>query len=167
MDLSWIMYDTAIFGTSAAVTSALFQTAEGGDATHTTDFTNCRGAGSFPTGEKYLIRKLGVTFESNHVEADVEDWFVAAYLRLMIANQIMFQSPLIPLMWADAYSGQYTQAAAAVRAFIGRLGNGYELDPQLLVKGGDAFKVEIYQGTALATASMKIKFMMDGILTRP
>lgn len=166
-DYSWMLYDTAVFGTSAGVTSSLFQVSEGGDATHTSDFTNSRGAGVIPTNEKFLINWIGVTFESNIVEADVDDWYVAGYVRIFIANLICFHAPILPLIAHSAFSGVLAQAAAANRALVNRLGNGYNFRQPLSLKGGDAFKVEVYQGTLLATASMRVKILLDGILTRP
>lgn len=166
-DYSWVLYDTALFGVTAGQVQTLFQVAQGADATHTTDFTNSRGAGVIPQNEKFVARHVGLSYESNGVEADVEDWYLQSTLRITVANLIVFEAPFVKLIDNNGFSGFYTQAAAANRALIGRWGQGYDLRPEIVVKGGDAFKVEAIQGIALVTASTRIKVMLDGILTRP
>lgn len=167
MDISYHLYDTAVFSNTVVTTHRLFQVVEGGDTIHTSDFTNMRGAGQLPGSETFKIRKVSVAFESNIVEADVEDWFVNGFLKLTYNNLVMLQSPLLPLIDYSAYSGQYTQAAAATRALIGRWGSGYMLDPMITIKGNTGFDIQLFQGTVLATASMKVKCILEGILSRP
>lgn len=167
MDVSYHLYDTAVFSNAAATVHSLFQVIEGGDATHTSDFTNMRGSGQLPGNETFKIRKISVAFESNVVEADAEDWYVNSFLKLTYNNLVMLQSPLLPLIDHTAFSGQYTQAAAATRALIGRWGSGYMLDPMITIKGNTGFLVQISQGVALATANMRIKCILEGILSRP
>lgn len=167
VDLSWMLYDTALFGTVDNTPHTLFQVAEGGDATHVADFTNMRGFGVLPSTEKFVARKIGVALETNATESDAEDWFLDGYLRLYLANNVVFQAPTLALISNTGFNGHFAQAAAANRALIGRNGNGYELDPQLVIGGGVLFKVELYQGTVVAANNTRVKVMLDGILTRP
>ena len=166
-DYSYPIYDTALFGTTDNTTHVLFQIGEGGDATHVSDFTNMRGNGTFPQLEKFLIRKIGIMLETNATESDAEDWTLDGFLRMYLSNQIIFQAPLQMLVMNTSYSGHFTQAAAATRALIGRDGMGYMVDPMVLVRGGEAFKVEVYQGTVVAAANTRVKVILDGVLTRP
>ena len=167
MDISYHLYDTALFGVTAGVTHPLFQIIEGGDATHVSDFTNMRGAGQLPGNEKFSIRWIGVCFESNQVLADVDDWYLNGFVRLTYNNLVMLQSPIIPLIAYSDFGGHFTQAVAADRTVIGRSGSGYYVDPMIVVKGNTGFKVEVFQGVAIATASQRVKVILEGILSRP
>lgn len=167
MDLSYPIYDTALFGTTDNTTHVLFQILEGGDATHTSDFTNARGAGQFPQQEKFTIRKISVAMESNETLANADDWFLDGFIQVYIANQIMLQAPLLTVVDHSGFQGHFTQAVAADLALIGKAGMGYHLDPVLVVGGGVAFKVVIYQGTVVAANNTKVKCILDGILNRP
>lgn len=167
MDLSYPIYDTALFGTTDNTTHVLFQILEGGDSTHTSDFTNARGAGQFPQQEKFTIRKVSVAMETNYTLVNAEDWFLDGFIQIYVANQIMFQSPLLNVIDYSDYSGHYTQTVAADLAMIGKAGRGYNLDPVLVVGGGVAFKVVVYQGTVVAANNTRVKVILDGILNRP
>ena len=165
MDYSYPIYDTALFGAAAGVTHTLFAVGEGGDAVHTPDFTNMRGNGFFPAAEKYTVRKISVFAESLLTLADRTNWLLLSFLKVTIANNLVFQAPLAMLVNHSAYSGALSVAVVADNTLIDREGNGYMFDPVLLIGNGQSFKVEVVQGTATA-ASQRIKCVLDGILTR-
>lgn len=166
-DYSFHIYDTALFGVTAGTTHTLFQVPQGGDATHVMDFTNMRGAGQFPVNEKFTIRKIMVASESELAEADVTAWYRLSYLKLLRSNHEDLISPLLPLIAYAGFGGHFTQAAAANRALIGRMGEGYVLTPNISIDGGDAFKIEVFQGVALSAANQRIKVILEGILNSP
>lgn len=164
-DLSYILYDTIPFGVVADTTHTLFQVAQGGDATHTKQFTNMRGSGQLPINEKMRVRKLMVTVWNEIPQADIEDIFNGNYVEIRIKDEVVFWSPLIYLASHNDYSGTINQAAAADRFLSGRVGQGYILEPNLFLNGGDSFRVDVFQDNAFAAAD-NAWFAMEGILTR-
>jgi len=165
-DFNWGLFDTAIFDDSGSIIHTLFQVAQGGDTVHTKAYTNMRGAGSLPTDESLLVRKISVIPDANLPPADVQGMFLHSYLEMRISDETVLFAPLRQFADEAGYGGVYTQAAAADEALIGPLGDGYPLELPLLIPTGATFRVEIYQGTALAGASNWVKCVLGGILSR-
>lgn len=167
-DYRYVLYDTAAFGTSADTEHVLFQVAQGGDSTHTEDFTNMRGAGALPGEEAFSVDKISVAVDGVHGanEADVAQIWDGAFIEVRVADKTVFKAPARLCAEASAYGGAYTQGTAADATFVGLLGNGYSLDIPIEIPGGTAFRVRLYQDTAL-TASTQVKVCLHGILTRP
>lgn len=166
-DIRYQLYDTAIFSTALAGEQQLFGVAQGADATHTKAFTNSRGAGSLPQGEKFVIDRIGVYLDENNLlPADLVNVWRQSYLEIRVQDLTYWLSPLRPLAYQNAWGGHYSQTAAANGAAIGLLGEGYELDVPIVVPGGSSFKVIVNQGTVLATATQQLKVTLDGILSR-
>lgn len=157
------LFDSVVFGVSAGLTQALFQTAEGADATHTRQFTNMRGAGSLPSGEEFLVQSIHVISEGAPVEADIEKLYQDSWLEFVLNNLSILRSPLRVFASHSDWSGQYTQAAAAAGTIIGAVGMGRNLGIPILIKGGTAFKVNVYNGTALS-ANATLRCMLRGQL---
>jgi len=164
-DLSWTLFDTALFGVAVGIRN-LFQIGEGGDSTHTKAYTNMRGAGSLPVEERLLIKNIGVMLDGDVDEADRESVFLHSYLELRISDETKLMAPLRMFASHSAFGGAYSQAAAADDALIGPLGNGYPLDIPILIPNGNSFKVEVYQGTVLVGADTWVKVLLNGTLTR-
>lgn len=164
-DYAWSMYDTAPFGASASVTNELFQVAQGGDATHTKSFTNSRGAGQLPVLEKMMVERIKVIIDYNTVLADIPKIQVGSYLEFIVNNKTVLLARLAEFFANSSYGGHYSQAAAADEAAIALNGDGYELKIPILIPGGTQFKVNVFQGTALAGANSNLIVSLNGILT--
>lgn len=164
-DLSYHLYDTIPLGTAADTTFTLFQVAQGGDSTHTKQFTNSRGAGQLPQNEAFRIRKLSVVQWGQVAEADIPLLYDGCYVEIRYSDEVIFSSPLAVLIDNNAYSGVLAQAAAANRPLVGRTGNGYLMNPTFDIIGGTAFRVDVFQDNALSAAE-NLWFIMEGILTR-
>lgn len=168
MDLSYILYDTAVFGTTALAESLLFQVQQGADGTHTESFTNSRMAGQLASGEKFLIKKVSAMIDFEQVaESDVSKVWNGSYVQIRLADQIVFWSPMVYLADASAFGGHFTEATAALKLAVGLMGDGYDLEVPILVTGGTNFKVRVVQGTALSAGSKNVKIALHGILTLP
>ena len=166
-DLSYVLYDTAPFAAAANVEFLLFKVAFGGDATHIESFTNMRGAGSLPVGEKFTIKKISVVLDSfSTVIDDVLKATVSSFFDIRVNDQSLFKAPSSLLIDASAYGGSYQLAAAAAHNGLGLLGNGYELENPIMVPGGTAFYCRLFQTVALST-TYNIKVCLQGIYTLP
>ena len=165
-DYSYCLYDTAVFGVAASVESSLFQVAQGGDSTHTKSFTNSRGAGQMPQNEAFEIDHIGVSVDMNLPTADYIAVWLNSYLEIRVNDETLFIAPLRLLANANSFGGHYTEAVASAEALIGLMGDGYKLAIPINIPGGTAFRVNVFQGTALATASTLIKVTLNGTLSR-
>lgn len=168
MDLDYVIYDTAVFGTVANFENVLFQVSQGSDATHTENFTNARGAGTFPQEESFLVKHIGVVADFN--TATPEDYqlmWYASFLELRVSDKTLLKAPLHWFAHRNAYQGHYSQAAAADNALIGLMGDGYMLENPISIKGGTSFRVRVVQGTALSAVSKNVKVNMRGLLSIP
>jgi hypothetical protein len=163
-DYDFTLYDTAVFGATANTLHELFQVAQGADATHTKSFTNSRGAGSLPVTEQFVVTRVKVLYDHNTVTADVPKFHPGSYLEFILNNQTILIAPLAEFIANSGYGGHYSQAAAADEAVIGLLGDGYVLTKPIVIKGGTAFKVQLFQSLAV-TAASNMKAALDGILT--
>lgn len=165
-ELRYDLYDTFVFG-AAAGQGRLFQVAEGGDAVHTTAFTNSRGAGVIPQNEKFVIDWIGAVEDYIPLIANRVNIFLGSWVELIISNTSVLKVRLQRIWAHNEYGGHFTQLAAADLSIIGRSGNGYSLaDHPLTIDGGTQFTLIVNQGTAVAAAS-NVVFVLGGTLTRP
>lgn len=165
-NLSYELYDTVVMGVAAGTEHTLFQVAQGGDTTHTRSFTNSRGAGQLPGEENFFIDAVKATLDETAIAADREGIWVKSYLEIRVADETLLQVPLSEVACRNGYGGHYTQAAAAEEALIGLIGDGYKLKYPIKIPGGTAFRVNVYQGTAVA-AGTEVRVILDGVLERP
>lgn len=159
----YVLYDTAPFTNVAGTDLTLFQVPRGGDSTHTEAYTNMRGAGALPSQESFEIQHFGLIIDYNTVLADIPKIQLGSFFEFLLLDKSIFKVPLAMILEASAYGGFYTQAAAADEAAIGLMGQGYDLKLPIMVKGGQAFRARVYQGTALAGTS-NFKLVMRGFL---
>lgn len=167
MDLSYVMYDTAIFGVTALNENILFGVTQQTDTVHQEYFTNSRGASTFPNGEKFVIEEIAVWADYNLPIADVQNMWVRSFLEIRVQDLIRFKAPLVMCAAYNSYGGHFTQAVAADEAIVGVQGKGLKLDIPIEVEGGVSWRVRVVQGTALAGAGREIKCALKGILTLP
>lgn len=164
-DLTYTLYDTAVFGATVNAESILFQVAQGSDATHTEAFTNSRGAAQLPVGEKFLIRKVFAIPNHAIINADIETIWRNSFLQIRVADFNLLWVPLVMCAYRADYGGHFGQAAAADLARIGRVGMGYDLeDHPIDLPGGTAFRVRVLQGPAVA-ANSNVIIGLHGVLT--
>ncbi len=160
------IYDTYVFG-AAASQGRLFQVAEGGDATHTTAFTNSRGAGVIPQNEKFVVDWIGAIEDYTPLIANRYNIFTGSWIELIVSNNSRLKIRLQRAWSNNMYGGHFAQAVAADLAIIGREGHGYSLaDHPITIDGGTQYTVVVNQGTAVA-ASSNVLIVMSGVLTRP
>lgn len=164
-DFSYGLYDTIPLGTAADTTHTLFQVAQGADATHTKQFTNMRAAGQIPQNERLLIRRIYTTMWGTVVEADIPLLYDGNYLEFKISDELILQVPLVMTAYNNAYSGVITQGTAADGVNIGRMGLGYMFEPNVMLQGGDSFRVDVFQDNALSAAE-NMWLILEGVLTR-
>lgn len=166
--LTYPLFDTMLFGTAVQVEQALFQVQQGGDATHTKSFTNMRGAGALANSESFICKKIGVFMDFNTiVEADIESLWIGNYLELRVNDQTMIIAPLRLFAQYNGFVGHFTQAAAANDVMGGLQNDGYELEIPIMIPTGVAFRVNIPQNTVLSVASIPVRVILHGELTRP
>lgn len=159
MKYDFVLYDTAPFANAANTDLTLFQVPRGGDATHNEQYTNMRGAGTLPANEQFDVSWIGLIIDHNTLIADIPKIQVASFFEFIYMDKSILKLPLAMIIAASAYGGFYTQAAAADEAAIGLLGNGLSLNLPIVIKGGDAFRARVYQGTALSgTVNFKLAF---------
>lgn len=164
---SYTLYDTAALGNSAPAEFNLFQVAQGADSTHTESYTNMRGSGALPSEEAFTVERIGVFPDVSLAAADVPKVWINSFLEFRIADRTVLKAPLAVFADHGAYSGHYTQGTAADLAIIGRMGSGYALDIPIQIPGGTAFRVRLYQGTALSAANQYLKVVLYGVLVLP
>ena len=166
MDLHTVLYDTWQPSTTAAAEAMLFQVPQGGDATHTESFTNARGAGVLPSGEKFLIKKIKLIIDEQIAEADFDTRLYGGYIEVRIKDKTVLKAPCQMFFAHSAYGGHFTQATAALTQSIGPIGDGFILDLPILINGGERFQVRCVQGVAFA-AAIDHKVALEGILSLP
>lgn len=165
-NLSYPLYDTAFFGNAAGVERTLFQEAQGATANATKANTNSRGAGQLPTNEKFIIKSVHVFPDADLTLADIDDMFEQSYLEIRLNDETMLIAPLRMFASHSSYGGHFGQAAAAAAELIGLQGDGFMLDNPIEINGGNAFRVIVFQGTALSAASLRVKVVLNGTLQR-
>lgn len=166
-ELNYVLYDTAEFGVSADAEHVLFQVAQGADSTHNEKFTNSRGSGVLPNQESFLLKGLRVFADYDVPEADVKKIWRDSYIEIRVADRTLFKAPLTLVASHNSFGGVVNQANAADGAIVGIHGKGFMFDIPIKIDGGKAFKVNIYQGTALASANSSIKVCLIGNLNMP
>jgi len=164
---SFVLYDSALFMSTAAGDIVLYQVAEGGDSTHVKPYTNMRGAGQLPASESLLVKKLGVWLDANVVAADAQDMWIGSYIEIEVANRTVLEIPLALCAMSNGFGGVIAQTSAADEAIIGKLGDGFTLDIPILINGGTNFKVIVHQETAVAADSTNVKVALLGDLSIP
>lgn len=167
MDLRYYLYDTAILSTVVNTEFQLFKVPQGGDATHTENFTNMRGAGSLPTEEKFIIDWVGVIIDYDTVIGDIRKMWLKSFLEIRVNDKSVLKAPLIMFSNQNMYGGHYTQAAAADQYAVGPMGDGMELDKKIEIPGGTSFFIRLFQGTALSAATCNTKVVLGGVYTLP
>ena len=165
-NLSYDLYDTANFTNSASNLFSLFQSAQGSAATLTKAFTNSRGAGQLPQNEDFSADWLGVFLDEIPSLADASAVWRDSYCEVRVNDETVLLTPLRRLAALNSYSGHFTQAVAADAAGIGLQGMGLALAIPIMIPGGTAFRVDLFQGTALAVATQAVRFVMSGTLVR-
>lgn len=165
MEIDYVYYDTAPFGSTANTIHTLFQTANGADSTHTDSFTNMSGSGAFPQSEDFSVMWLGAAIDYNGIAADIQNTFIANVVTVEIANKQLLKIPLFMLATRSSFGGHFTQATAADEATIGLTGDGYTLRKALAIPKGTGFRILVSQVTALSTTGRNIKILMGGIRT--
>lgn len=165
--LSYVLYDTAQFGTSGNVDHQLFQVPQGGDATHDESFTNARGGGTLPNDESFEVNRIGIVTDYEVVEADLPALYIDSFVEVRVGDRTVLKAPLALFAMRSAYGGHFAQAAAANQSLIGLVGDGFKLDTPINLPGGQSFKVKVHQGTAVAAADSSIKVCLFGTLTMP
>lgn len=166
-DMSYGLYDTALFGSTANTEHILFQVTQGSTTAATESATNMRGAGSLPQQEQMVVNKVGVFADYNSVTADYQNLWVSSFLEMRVSETRMLWLPLAACAQYNAFQGLYTQGTAANEALIGRIGEGYMLDIPIVLEGGTNFRVRVFQGTALSTTNLGVKVVLHGTLTIP
>lgn len=162
-DLSWVLFDTAVFSTSANTAHELFQVSQGSDATHTEDFTNSPGAGSLPAGQKMLVKAIGVYPEHDITAAELVKIYNKSWLELKVSESVKLKLPISLLAAPQEFTGAVGAAAGSGLSWSGPV---YDLEIPILIDGGTQYKVTIMQVVATAAAE-QLKVCLFGILTRP
>jgi len=165
-DLSWVLYDTAQFGTSANTSHELFQVAQGADSTHSEDFTNSPGSGSLPSNQKFIVKAIAVYPEHNIDQAEIAKIFNKSWLQLKVSESVKLKTPLSLLAAPQQFTGHYTQGTAADGNNVSWSGPLFELEIPIEIPGGTQYKVTIMQVVA-AAATEQVKCCLIGTLTRP
>ena len=166
MDLHYCLYDTWEPGTTAHAEATLFQVAEGGDSTHTEQYTNMRGAGSLPNAERFLVKRVHLIQDENVTDADFDTYLYGAIVEMRVKDKTMFKVPAQLLFSHSAKAGHFAQATAADAEFIGPVGDGWALEIPIEIPPGAPFKVRCKQGGAFAT-TISFKLVLEGILSTP
>lgn len=159
------LYDTAPFSTVANTTHTLFQIPQGGDSTHTKQFTNMRASAALPQNEKMVIRAIHAIIWDEVPEADLHDVWDGSYLEMTISDELLFRVPLVMCASMNAWGGSTNETAGAGLGAIGKMGSGLLLNPSIELIGGDSFKVEVFQQEVM-TAQENIWIVLEGILNR-
>lgn len=164
--LRYDLYDTAFFGTTLATLYTLFQASQGSSSTLTKAVTNSRGAGQLPQNESFEVDWIGVFLDEIPVVGDAQKVWVDSYSEIRVNDETVLLTPLRRLAALNSFGGHFGQASAADLAAIGLNGLGFPLDIPIVIPGGTSFRVDIFQGTALASTTQSVRFVMSGILNR-
>jgi len=166
MDIHTTLYDTWQPSTVASAEAILFQTPQGGDSTHTESFTNSRGAGVLPSGEKFTIKTVKLILDKMIAEANFDTRLYGGFIELRVKDKTLLKAPAAMFFAHSAYSGITTEATAALIQSVGPLGDGFTLDIPIIINGGERFQVRCVQGAAFA-AAMDHKVVLEGVLSLP
>ena len=166
MDIHTTLYDTWQPGTTASAEATLFQTPQGGDATHTESFTNARGAGQLPSGEKFLLKKVKLIIDGQIAEVDFDTRLYGGFIEIRVKDKTVLKAPAQMFFAHSAYGGHFLQATAALTQSIGPTGDGFVLELPIEINGGERFVIRCVQGAAFASA-IDHKVVLEGVLTLP
>src|SRR6267142_4480250 len=138
----YVIFYTWIAGATANDEFQLFQVQQNGDATHTEQFTNMRGPGSFPQDETFVLDRIGIIVDHDIIQADVTKLFMGGFLEIRQVDRTVLKAPLSLFSEANAYGGSDTTTAAANGNVIGLLGSGFQLRPgmEITLNGGQGFR---------------------------
>lgn len=164
-DYPFWLYDTVVLDTNGATEWTLFQVAQGADSTHTKNFTNMRASGALPQNEEMLINSIHVVAWGEVPEADLALLFQGNFLEVVYSDENLFRVPLPMCASHNAFGGVLELASAAAVVHAGLQGMGLSLTKPVKIMGGDSFKVNVYQESALS-ANAKMWVILEGILTR-
>src|SRR5574341_961390 len=103
-NLDWMLWDVAVLSTTAGVTHSLFQARENQDSSNPKHKTNMRGAGSLPTGEEFLIRKIEVFPDTQLAQADIHALVDSSYITVSVGDRAMFEAPLREVLGHNSFS---------------------------------------------------------------
>lgn len=162
---STTLFATAIFDTSGNTTHKLFGAAYGTGTGYEAYRTNMRGAGSLPSEENFLVKKISAFVDNITPVADVDNIWYHSYATLFVRDNQVFQAPLSMLIDMAGYSGEFHEASNTALSLIQRLGNGFTLDMPIEIGNGESFRLDIYQGTALS-ATLDVVLALSGTLDR-
>lgn len=162
-DLSWVLYDTAVFNTVATTAHELFQVSQGSDSTHTEDFTNSPGAGSLPSGQNMEVKAVGVYPEHDVTAAELVKIYNKAWLELKVSESVKLKLPLSLVAAPQEFNGAVGAAAGSGLSWAGPI---FDLEIPIPIPGGTQYKVTIMQVVATAAAE-QLKVCLFGTLTRP
>jgi len=166
--LSYPIYDTALFGTTASTTHTLFQSGQGSSATKGYTITNMRGSGQFPDRENFTIKRIGIHIDDIGLsDDDIQGLFMGSILTVNYNNVKILQIPSYMASDKNDIQGIKTEASASAFDYFGQRGDGYVLDHPRTVNGGKNFSVDLFQALALDSASMDIKVVLYGDLDSP
>jgi len=163
-DFHTTLFDTWQPGTTALAEAALFQVPQGGDATHTSNFTNSRGAGQLPAEESFLVKRIGLQLDEMPLYADLSKVLFGGVVEIRIGDKVVFSAPARRLVQASGFLGNTVTASAAAVDAMGFSGDGFTLEVPIVLAGGKRFVVNCKQGVALSTA-IDLKVVLEGILT--
>jgi hypothetical protein len=166
MEINTTLFDTWQPGTTASAESSLFQVPQGGDSTHVDTFTNSRGAAQLPADESFLVKRVALVLDEIPVYADLGKVGHGSLVEIRVKDKVVFSAPAKRLFASSGYLGNSVTAAAALTDAMGYNGDGFPLDPPLLIPGGARFAVRCKQGVALSVA-VDVKLVLDGVLTTP
>lgn len=163
MKYPYPLYDTVDFGNAANVETSLFTQAVGSSGKGKT-ITNMRGDGQLPSNESFTIQKIGFMVDDALALADYEAMWNLSYIEMLYNQVQVLIAPLKIFCMRNSFGGHFELSAAAAQELIGLEGDGYELPLEFLIKGGNQFRVNVFQGTALSAANLGMKVVLFGIL---
>lgn len=164
--ITYPLYDTAVFGTTASVENVLFQVAQGATAAATKSFTNSRGAGQLPNNESFECNEIHAMHDANVALADSLNVWILSYLEFRVNDETLLLAPLRMFASKNSFGGHYSEVTPTAEAAIGLVGSGFMLPTPIIIPGGVSFRVSVFQGTALATANQAVRVVLNGTLTR-
>lgn len=164
--IDWVLYDYGAPSHAASATVTLFDQAEDA-ATNTYQDTNMPIANQLPSGQKFVIKKIGVIFDWVAAVANATeetDFFDQAILELKIAEKRAFIAPLSIMLAPNQFPAvDIASGASCGNAPV----NWFELDHPITIEGGTPFKVILTQGLTDTTADITCGVCLVGELTRP
>lgn len=164
--IDWVLYDFDSGSHAAGVEVTFFDTTESA-ATNNQQDTNMPIAGQLPSGQKFVIHKIGILFDWPAAVANATeetDALDQATLELKIAEKRVFIAPAQILLAPN----QFPAVDIASGASCGNIGNNwFELKHPITILGGTPFKAILTQGITDTSADITFGVVLVGELTRP